>query len=54
LNQTNTNQPISKDVINKSLIPHEEEYTIEYFPFRKLNLYQVPNSKRTLNPELGV
>jgi hypothetical protein len=42
--QNNINQ-------NKSSVEDELQ---EYNPFRKVNLYQFPNSKRTVNPEFGV
>jgi len=42
-----------KNQVDSSFIPIEEDYSKEYNPHRKVNLYQNPNSKRTLNPELA-
>lgn len=38
----------------KSLNPHEEKFVEEFNPFRRLKINQLPDSKRTINPELAV
>lgn len=50
----NDNCPDIKILTEKKLNQSKDPMNFEYTGFRKLNFYELPDSRRTLIPELGV
>lgn len=57
MKQNNINLTNDRPISGKShnnLIPNEEDYMKEVNPFRRIKINKLPDTKRTINPELAV